>query len=187
MLQLSGDRERAKDRRTRAFALAEMLDHPNSLAHALHNGAMGLQLVGDREATHAIASRAVALAEKFGLPLWRAGSLLLTGWATAIGAGVADAARLIEAEIDKATAVGPLPQFYLGLAAEVLLAAGRPPTASPISIAQSPRSTNLGSAFICPKSIACAANACWRSTETTKTRRGRHSSPPATSPISKAR
>src|SRR6202035_3311874 len=42
------------------------------------------------------------------------------------GAGVADAVRLIDAEIAGATAVGPLPQYYLGLAAEVLLAAGRP-------------------------------------------------------------
>ena len=49
-----------------------------------------------------------------------------TAWATAVGAGVADAARLIDAEIDNATAVGPVPQYYLGLAGEVLLAAGRP-------------------------------------------------------------
>jgi tetratricopeptide (TPR) repeat protein len=51
---------------------------------------------------------------------------VLAGWATAIGTGVADSARLIDAEIDNATRVGPLPQYYLGLAAEVLLAAGRP-------------------------------------------------------------
>ncbi len=125
-LQLSGDRDGSKDSLAQVLVLAETLDHPNSLGHALHNGAMGLQLVGDREATLALASRAADLAEKFALPLWRAGSLLLTGWANAIGAGVADAARLIDAEIDKATAVGPVPQYYLGLAAEVLLAAGRP-------------------------------------------------------------
>jgi predicted ATPase len=124
-LQLSGDRGSAVDSFAQAIALAEVLDHPNSLGHALHNGAMGYQFVGDRETTNAIASRAAALAEKYGLPVWRAGSLLLTGWATALGSGVADAARLIDAEIDKATAVGPVPQYYLGLAAEVLLAAGR--------------------------------------------------------------
>jgi predicted ATPase len=88
--------------------------------------AYSLQLVGDREATFAAAHRAVALAEKFGLLPWRAGSLLLTGWATAVGAGIVDAARLIDAEIGNATAIGPLPQYFLGLAAEVLLAAGRP-------------------------------------------------------------
>jgi tetratricopeptide (TPR) repeat protein len=57
---------------------------------------------------------------------WRAGSLVLAAWATAIGSGVADSARRIDAEIGNASAVGPLPQYYLGLAAEVLLAAGRP-------------------------------------------------------------
>jgi class 3 adenylate cyclase/tetratricopeptide (TPR) repeat protein len=125
-LQLSGDREQAEDSGAHGLALAETLDHPNSLAHALHNSAIRLQLVGDRDAAFATAHRAAALAEKFGLMPWGASSLLLTGWATAIGSGVADAARLIDAEIDKATAVGPVPQYYLGLAAEVLLAAGRP-------------------------------------------------------------
>lgn len=46
-------------------------------------------------------------------------------WATALGSGVAEAAQIIDSEIDKATAAGPLPQYYLGLAVEVLLAAGR--------------------------------------------------------------
>jgi tetratricopeptide (TPR) repeat protein len=66
-----------------------------------------------------------ALAEKFGLLPYRAGSLLLMAWATALGSGVAEAAQIIDSEIDKATAAGPLPQYYLGLAGEVLLAAGR--------------------------------------------------------------
>jgi predicted ATPase len=125
-LQLSGDRRAAKESYAQAVALAEALDHPNSLCHALHNGAMGHQIAGDREAALAAASRAAALAQKFGLPPWRAGSLLLMGWATAVGSGVADAARLIDAEIDNATAVGPVIQYYLALAGEVLLIAGRP-------------------------------------------------------------
>ena len=57
---------------------------------------------------------------------WRAGSIVLASWATATGSGVADAARSVDAEIGNATAAGPLPQYYLGLAAEILLAAGRP-------------------------------------------------------------
>jgi class 3 adenylate cyclase/tetratricopeptide (TPR) repeat protein len=125
-LQLSGDRERARQSGAQGLALAETLDHPNTLAHALHNFGTCLQLVGDRAATFAAADRAVMLAQKFGLSQWRAGSVLLKGWATAVGSGVADAARLIDAEIGNATAAGPLPQYYLGLAAEVLLAAGRP-------------------------------------------------------------
>ena len=66
-----------------------------------------------------------ALAEKFGLLPYRAGSLLLVASATALGSGVAEAAQIIDFEIDQAIAAGPLPQYYLGLAGEVLLAAGR--------------------------------------------------------------
>ncbi|MBV8925760.1 MAG: AAA family ATPase [Bradyrhizobium sp.] len=125
-LQLLGDREMAVQNFSRALALAEALDHPNSVAHALHNGSIGLQLSADRKATFATARRAVEMSERFGLLPWRAGSLILIAWATAEGGGVSEAARLIDAEIGNAAAVGPLPQYYLGLAAEVLLAAGRP-------------------------------------------------------------
>jgi class 3 adenylate cyclase/tetratricopeptide (TPR) repeat protein len=124
--QLSGEEQHARLHLSKAIALAEMLDHPNSLGHGLHNAGIGHQLGGDREATYAAAHRAAALAEKFSLPPWRASSLILVGWATATGPGAMDAVQLIDAEITNATAVGPLPQYYLGLAAEVLLAAGRP-------------------------------------------------------------
>jgi class 3 adenylate cyclase/tetratricopeptide (TPR) repeat protein len=124
-LELSSDRELAKESIARALALAEALDQPNSLARALYDSAMCYQLVTDREATFAAAQRVAALAEKFWLLPYRAGSLLLMAWATALGSGVAEAAQIIDSEIDKATAAGPLPQYYLGLAGEVLLAAGR--------------------------------------------------------------
>jgi len=123
--ELSSDRELAKESIARALALAEALDQPNSLARALYDSAMCYQLVTDREATFAAAQRVAALAEKFGLLPYRAGSLLLMAWATALGSGVAEAAQIIDSEIDKATAAGPLPQYYLGFAGEVLLAAGR--------------------------------------------------------------
>jgi class 3 adenylate cyclase/tetratricopeptide (TPR) repeat protein len=125
-LQLSADHERADKHVAQGIALAESLDHPNSLAHGLYNAAMTRQFLGDRQGTAHYAQRAAALAEKFGLSAWRAGSLLLVSWANATGSGAEDAARLIDAEIDNATRVGPVPQLYLGLAAEVLLAAGRP-------------------------------------------------------------
>ncbi len=125
-LQESGDREQAQASGASATALAEVLDHPNSLGHAFHNLGISLQLIGDRDATFSAADRAVGLAQKFGLLPYRAGSLILTAWATAVGAGVADAARIVDAEIGNATATGPLPQYFVGLAAEVLLAARRP-------------------------------------------------------------
>ncbi|UPK34064.1 hypothetical protein IVB18_38830 [Bradyrhizobium sp. 186] len=124
--QLSGEGQQARQHFTQAIALAEMIDHPNSLAQGLHSTGMGHQLGGDREAVYKAAHRAAALADRFGLPPWRASSLFLVGWATATGAAAADAVRLIDTEIANATAAGPLPQYYLGLAAEVLLAAGRP-------------------------------------------------------------
>lgn len=125
-LQLAGERHHADDSFHHAIALAERLEHPNSLGHALHNGGICCQLGGDRDVTFTTAKRAVEVAEKYGLMPWRAGSIVLMGWATATGSSVSDAEKLIEAEIDNATAVGPLPQYYLGLAAEVLLAASRP-------------------------------------------------------------
>jgi class 3 adenylate cyclase/tetratricopeptide (TPR) repeat protein len=124
--QLTGDGQKATQHYAQSLALAEMLDHPNSLAHALHNCGIGHQLGAHRDATLTAARRAVGLAEKFGLAPWRASSQVLASWATAVGSGIADAARVIDAEIGNATTVGPLPQYYLGLAAEVLLAAGRP-------------------------------------------------------------
>jgi tetratricopeptide (TPR) repeat protein len=126
VLQVSGARERFKDGIASAIALAERLDHPNSLGHVLLNSGIASQLIADRDSTLAVAQRAFALAGKFGLTPWRASSLLLTAWVTAVGSGVAASARLFDAEIDKATASGPVAQYYLGLAGEVLLAAGRP-------------------------------------------------------------
>jgi predicted ATPase len=91
----------------------------------LHNVSLSLQLAGDREGTLAAAQRAVALAEKFGLFAYVASSLVLAAWGSAAGSGIADAAGLIDAKIAPATAAGPVPQYYLGVAADVLLAAGR--------------------------------------------------------------
>jgi predicted ATPase/class 3 adenylate cyclase len=125
-LQLAGEGQQALQSLAQTIALAEMLDHPNSLAHGLHGAAMGYQLGANRDAAFTAAHRGAGLAEKFGLLPWRAAALVIAAWATAVGSGVADAARLIDAEIGNATAVGPLPQYYLGVAAEVLLAAGRP-------------------------------------------------------------
>jgi predicted ATPase/class 3 adenylate cyclase len=124
--QLSGEPRQAGRYLAQAIELAEVLDHPNTLAHGLHNAGIGYQLGGDPELTLAMAQRAATMADKFGLPPWRASSLILIAWATASGGSAAEAVRLVDAEITNATAAGPLPQYYLGLAAEVLLAAGRP-------------------------------------------------------------
>ncbi|MGA7938734.1 MAG: hypothetical protein WCA43_02400, partial [Bradyrhizobium sp.] len=58
--RLSGEELQAKPHYRQGMALAERLDHPNSLAHGLHNCGIGHQLGGEREATYAVAHRAVA-------------------------------------------------------------------------------------------------------------------------------
>jgi class 3 adenylate cyclase/tetratricopeptide (TPR) repeat protein len=125
-LRMSGDSEQAKQSLARGFALAEALDDPASVAHALTTAGIFYQFVADREATLAVMRRLATFVEKFGLLPHRASVLLLSAWANASGPGAADAARLVDAEIERATAVGPLPRYFLGLAAEILLAAGRP-------------------------------------------------------------
>jgi predicted ATPase len=123
---LIGDRDRAASILAQAVAIAERLDHPNSLAHALHNCGIAHQLGADREAASIVVQRGVALTERFGLMQWRAGNLILAAWVDGIGDGAPAASRVMEAEIVNAAAVGPLPQYYRGLAAEIFLATGRP-------------------------------------------------------------
>ncbi len=185
-LQESGEPARAKEYGGTGIALAEALDHPNSVVFAFANLAISCQLAGDREAVYAAAHRAAAVAQEFGLMPLHAASLLLTGWATSVGAGIADAARLIDAEIDNATATSPLPQYFLGLAARFCWPLAVQQMASHISTVRSWRSTNRGSAFICRKSIACVENVCCPSTAATRSRRGRLSRPLATTPDNKA-
>jgi predicted ATPase len=86
---------------------------------------MNTQLVGERPAVLAAAERAFGVAEKFGIRTYGASSLMLTAWASAIGSGIAGAAQTVVKEIEGATAAGPVPQYYLGLAADILLTAGR--------------------------------------------------------------
>jgi tetratricopeptide (TPR) repeat protein len=125
--QMRGERQSAERCLARSLAIAEALDQPISLAFALYQCSLFHQLSGDRGATLASANRAASVAEKYGLLVWRSHSLVLTAWATAIGDGVAEAARVIDAEIDKTTTRGAVMLLLdLGLAAEVLLTAGRP-------------------------------------------------------------
>ena len=87
---------------------------------------MGHQLGGEREA----ALRGRASRGGAGRKIWAVAVAREQLGADGLGDGGrrvwSAAAQLIDAEIDKATAAGPVPQYYLGLAAEVLLAAGRP-------------------------------------------------------------
>jgi class 3 adenylate cyclase/tetratricopeptide (TPR) repeat protein len=117
---LSGERDAAHGEAERAIALGEALDHPFSLVHAIYNAAMVYQIGGDRERTGQMAERAVALADKYGFPPYRGGAVLLLAWARG-----AERAELLEQEIARAAAAGPNVQYLLGIAGEIMLAAGR--------------------------------------------------------------
>ena len=124
--QTNGAPKLAEEYMARSLELGEALDQPSDQAFALNIGGMSRQLVADHEATLEFARRSVTISEKFGLLYLRASSLILVAWATAIGGAVAEAARLIDAEIGQATSASPAVIYNLGLAAEVLLAANRP-------------------------------------------------------------
>ena len=120
---LSDDAEQVGRAAENAIALCQALDHPFSLAHALYNAAMAHQIGGDRERARQLAERMIALDDKYGFPSYRAGSMLLLAWGRgATGAPSAD----METEIAKAVAAGPNVQYLLGVAGELMLAAGRP-------------------------------------------------------------
>ena len=126
-LQMSGDREQAYASGERGIALAEKLDNPVNLVHALATHCILCQSCGDREATLATVRRMAAPAEKLGMYWYSVSIPLYTAWATAAGRDSAEAARLIDAEIDKVIALGSaITRHYLCVGAEVLLAAARP-------------------------------------------------------------
>jgi class 3 adenylate cyclase/tetratricopeptide (TPR) repeat protein len=110
-----------------AVALAEALEHPNSLAHAFWELALFNQLIKNRERVAAASRRVAALAEKYGLAPYRTTGLLLLTWAEAVSeASLANAAQTFDTEIDNAIARATVPQYFLGLGGEVALNAGRP-------------------------------------------------------------
>jgi len=103
------------------------LNHPSTLALALHFAAMVHQLRRDGARTRACAAECDALSAEHGLSFWRAGSAVMTGWALA-AAGHADEgiARLRQGLTAwRETGSVTYRSYYLGLLAEVLAARGR--------------------------------------------------------------
>ena len=119
---LTNEVEHARRQCESAVALGKELDHPFSLAHAFYNAAMAHQIGGNRDLTGEMAERMIALGDRYGFPSYRAGAMLLLAWARGTErAGSTD----MEKEIAQAVAAGPNVQYLLGVAGEVMLAAGR--------------------------------------------------------------
>jgi class 3 adenylate cyclase/tetratricopeptide (TPR) repeat protein len=120
---LSNGLHAAQGEAEKGIALAEALDHPFSLAHATYNAAMAYQIGGDRELTARTAERAVQLTDRYGFLPYRAGAIVLLAWAR--GAERVGGVEALDEEIERAAAAGPNVQYLLGIAGEVMLAAGR--------------------------------------------------------------
>lgn len=128
-----GRSQDAIDASTRATALAEQLRQPSSRALTMYFAAMLHQFRGDARQAGWWAGSAVALAEEEGFSFWRAGGLVLRGWARAAQAGAArpsdadagidDIRRGIEAWL--ATGSRTYHTYHLGLLADALYRAGR--------------------------------------------------------------
>ncbi|MEY2487197.1 MAG: hypothetical protein QOH39_2845 [Verrucomicrobiota bacterium] len=124
-LGLSGVLGRGKSCVEQELSLAEMLQHPHSLAHAFQSGMIFHQLAGDHEALDQLAQRAIELADKYNFPPQRAHALMLSGWAHAIGQESEAGLELIEAEFPRDLAIGPLSRYYAALLAEARAKFGR--------------------------------------------------------------
>jgi len=117
-LGLSGILGRGRDYVEQELSLAEMLNHPYSLAHALQSGMIFHQLTGDHEALDQLGQRALELADKYNFPPHRAHALVLSGWARAVGQDSEAGLELIEAEFPRAYAIGTYFRYFAALLAE---------------------------------------------------------------------
>ena len=122
---LSGIVGQARTSLEEAVSLAERLNHPHSLAHALQNTVMTHQITGDYDAVDKSGHRLLELAEKYNFPPQRAHVRMLSGWAHAIGQDSRQGLELMEAEFPRASAIGPLFRYYGALLAEARAKFGR--------------------------------------------------------------
>jgi predicted ATPase len=108
--------DEAMQRSEQALALARRLNQPSTLCFALHFASMLHQLRGDAAACEKLAAENIALASEESFSFWRAGGLVLHGWATAH-------IDEIRAGLDAWNATGSRTYlaYYLGLQADTLI------------------------------------------------------------------
>ena len=75
--------DQARARAQEALDLAQKLEHPFTLAHALVSLAQLHQFHRDAESTQTFADSAIALSREIGFPLWLAWATILHGWSLA--------------------------------------------------------------------------------------------------------
>ena len=107
-----------------ALALAEDLQHPHSIAHALMNGITASATAGDYDKLQQWATALAAVAETYNFPPQRAVAVFFLEWVKA-QTGCGDLDRL-GAAFDKTVCIGPMTLLYIALFAEELMKGGRP-------------------------------------------------------------
>jgi class 3 adenylate cyclase/predicted ATPase len=122
---VAGALEQARESVTQAVRLAELLEHPPSLAHALSDAAITWQIAGDRAASDDMARRTVELADKYSLAHHRVIGRFLSGWSQAAAANTPAGLTQMESAFAHVSAVAALRLYFTAVLAEVLARAGR--------------------------------------------------------------
>ena len=119
--------DEAMVRMERALELARQVGQPSTANFVLHFAAMLHQLRGDAAQTQEYAGESIAFATEESFSFWRAGGMVLHGWAVAVqeqdGRVVADALKEIGAGLEAWTSTGSRTYlaYFLGLQADALL------------------------------------------------------------------
>jgi class 3 adenylate cyclase/predicted ATPase len=127
-LWLLGYPDRARRSVREAVAFAEQLAHAPSLAHAVFWAGLCHQFRRDVSAAHQCSDRLIALATEQKAMIYRAGGMIIRGWARACGGetdeGVAELRRGLEAYM--ASGLKLLASYFRTLLAEAWYRAGDP-------------------------------------------------------------
>jgi predicted ATPase/class 3 adenylate cyclase len=124
-LALSGDIDRARKSLESSIALAERLGHPHSLAHAYALALTAFVVAGDHAATDLASQHLIEIAEKYKFPPQHTTGLFFSGWARAVGPGLAAGLDQMEAEFPRAVARAVHANHLATMLAEVRFQAGR--------------------------------------------------------------
>ena len=126
-LWLLGEPDAARRFRTDGLELARQVSHANTQGYGGTFAAVHDQMQGDRASVRAIAESVIRLSDEQGLSFWRGWCGILHGWTVAadgdVDAGVAEIRRGFEAS--RAIGAGLFDSYFLGLLADVLIAADR--------------------------------------------------------------
>jgi predicted ATPase len=124
LAQLGNPREAAASVE-RSIALVETLNHTASIAFALMAAAVTYASYGDRIATLRVTGRMIELADEFDLAATRSIATFFSGWANAVGEGLANGLAVMESEFPRASKMASLPQLFACLLASVRLECGQ--------------------------------------------------------------